>query len=144
MGKNLLSLARKLEHKSKVINKKASEAAIMVAEKLVMTLASSTPVDTSQALSNWIVEINARPEDSIGPHFPGKFGSTQGMSLLETIAEAKRVLALKDPGETIYISNLLSYIRDLNDGTYPQHPVGWIEGAIFQARRELKTIKLRM
>ncbi len=71
MAKSLLDLANSLERKATAIEEAASQTAVDAALTIVGDLAYKTPVDTSQALSNWQVTLDAPANGKIGPHFPG-------------------------------------------------------------------------
>jgi hypothetical protein len=58
--------------------KLAAEVANEVVESLEAPPPEGTPVDTSQALSNWQVGLGAPVDARIAPHFVGEKGSTQG------------------------------------------------------------------
>lgn len=80
MARTLLDLAVSLERRVDELDKKASEAAVKIALTVLGDLVYVTPVDTSQALSNWQVSVGATPSGSIPPYFPGEQGSTQKAS----------------------------------------------------------------
>jgi hypothetical protein len=143
MAGSLLDLADRMDKLAKAIPEAASNTAIEVTQTIVGDLAFKTPVDTSQALSNWIVTLGARNVGTIDPHFPGEHGSTQKGSAAQTIAEAQAVLKAKKPGQVIFITNNLPYIRRLNDGYSGQAPAGFVERAVLIARKVVKKFKLR-
>jgi hypothetical protein len=143
MGKSLLDLATSLEKKSKLIEKQASDAAVSVALTIVGDLAYITPVDTSQALSNWITTLSTASNSTIAPQFFGSRGSTKRASAAETINSAIRILASKKPGQVIYITNNLFYIRDLNDGSSSQAPAGFVERSVLIGRKLLSKFKIK-
>lgn len=121
----------------------ANRTAVKVAETIINDLAHVTPVDTSQAISNWQLGIDDRPDSPIGPHFPGERGSTYSASASETIAEAEAKLKNKQPGQTIYISNVLRYIGRLNEGSSTQAPAGFVERAVLLGRLVAEKVKVR-
>jgi hypothetical protein len=121
-----------------------NEIAKDVALELVKILVNRTPVDTSTALSNWQVGINRPVGSTIPPHFPGIGGSSAGSSRAATIAKATAMIASKKPGQPIYVSNLLDYIEDLNDGTSRQAPKGFVEMAIDAAKQRVAKAKLKI
>lgn len=142
MARNLLDLAESLERKVEQLSEASSEHAKHVALTVVGDLAYHTPVDKSQALSNWIVTLDAPSGAKIGPHVPGSKGSTQKASAQATIAAAKAVLANKKPGQKIYITNNQPYIRKLNDGTHSQQPGAFLERAVLIGRKLKAKFKL--
>lgn len=143
MAKSLLDLADSLERRAKEIDVAASDLAVKTAETIVADLAYKTPVDTSQALSNWLVTLGAPSLDSIKPYFPGEGGSTQRASAQETINRARIVLKEKKPGQSIFITNNLPYIKRLNEGHSGQAPAGFVERSILIGRKMLSKFKLR-
>lgn len=143
MAKSLLDLADRLEKKAKAIDEAASQNAVDTALAIVGDLAYKTPVDTSQALSNWIVTLESPSGQQIEPHFPGLHGSTQRASAAETLNSAKLVLRNKKPGQAIFITNNLPYIRRLNDGYSEQAPAGFVERAVLVGRKMRKKFKIK-
>lgn len=139
---DLSYLAKQLEERSKEINKAASDVAVKAALTIVGDLAYHTPVDTSKALSNWQVSLNAPVSGNIAPYFHGDKGSTQKASAGQTLEEAKRILESKQPGQPIYITNNLPYIKRLNDGYSKQAPSGFVERAILIARKVVEKFKV--
>jgi hypothetical protein len=143
MARTLLDLANDMDKLAGAVPNAASEHAKKVALTIVNDLAYHTPVDTSKALSNWIVTVGTSTEDKIGPHFPGKHGSTFSQSAAETVEAAKAVIATKQPGQSIFITNNLPYIRRLNEGYSQQVPAGFVERALLLARKMQAKFTLR-
>lgn len=147
MAKTLLDLAKSLERRSDRIEKEANKLSIRVAKTIVEDLTISTPVDTSKALSNWQIGLRdapKAPDDALEAFYPGKRGSTKRSSAIATIRAAKRVLAGKKPGEVIYISNVLPYIRRLNYGHSQQAPAGFVERSVLIGKNEFKKAKFKV
>lgn len=143
MANDLLSLAVSLERKAKAIDEAASKTAVDTAMAIVGDLAYKTPVDTSQALSNWRVTLDSPATGTIAPYYPGLQGSSQRASAAETINAAKSVLANKKPGQAIFITNNLPYIKRLNDGYSAQAPAGFVERAVLIGRKMLAKFKIK-
>lgn len=143
MAKGLLDLAASMERKAKAIDAAASQLAVETAQTIVGDLAFKTPVDTSQALSNWIVTLDSPSDNKIKPHFPGEGGSTQKASAAETINQARKVLSGKRPGQKIYITNNLPYIKRLNEGYSKQAPAGFVERSVLIGRKMKKKFKIK-
>lgn len=143
MPKDLFALADSLERKAKAIDQAASQTAVDTALAIVGDLAYKTPVDTSQALSNWQVTLDEPASAFISPHYPGEGGSTQRASAQETINRAKAVLANKKPGQKIYITNNAPYIKRLNDGYSGQQPAGFVERAVLIGRKMIAKFKIK-
>lgn len=141
--RNLSELADSLEKRAAELDLKACRVAIQVAETIVADLAYRTPVDTSKALSNWQVSISSPVNSKIPPYYPGEGGSTRNASAQAAIDAARIILKSKRPGVTIFISNVLPYIRRLNDGYSKQAPAGFVERAVLIGRKMIKKAKLR-
>lgn len=137
---NLLQLAKKLEGMADSIEKDASAHAVLVAKKVVSNLAYETPVDTSRALSNWIVTLDSPTREMIEAHYPGEKGSTQGLSAQLTEGNADNALRYKKPGQKIFITNNQPYVPAL-EWSHPQS--GFVERALFLGRKIASKFKLR-
>lgn len=138
---SLLDLANRLDAEVATIENKASSIASECALKIVDNLAHVTPVDTSKALSNWIVTLDEPAYFSILPYSVGFKGSTQSESASQTVEQAKKVLADKKPGQKIFITNNLRYIRVLNDGSSDQTSAGFVERAELIGRKFIANVK---
>lgn len=143
MGKSLLDLASSLEKRVLKLEKEASKLADKVAETILVDLVIVTPVDTSNALSNWQIGLGRAVPAPIPPWFPGSLGSTEAQSENAAIFEGNYRLRLKKPGQPIYISNLVDYIVDLNRGSSMQAPSGFVERAVMKGKIYAKEQKLR-
>jgi hypothetical protein len=109
-------------------------------------LVEVTPVDTTEAVSNWQPGINSPPSVALPAIVFGSRGSTAPQSRREAIAHVDRALAEKRPGEAFYLSNLAEHIVDLNNGTSQQEPAGFVErgiriGEIYAAQAELEVAR---
>lgn len=143
MARTLLDLADDVDKLATKIGKAASDHAVATALTIVGDLVYHTPVDTSQALSNWDVTVGAPADDPHGPYFAGKYGSTMQQSAAEALAVAKRTLKDKKPGQPIFIANNLPYIVPLNQGSSAQVPAGFVERAVLLGRKMKDKFKLR-
>lgn len=142
MARTLLDLADDIDKLNERVSKAASDHAVKTALTIVGDLVYRTPVDTSQALSNWDVTIGAPADDPHGPYFAGKHGSSQRQSAQQALNVAKQTLEKKKPGQIIYIANNLPYIRRLNEGYSQQAPAGFVERAILLGRKMKAKFKL--
>lgn len=144
MAGNLLDLSKNLKKRSREIKKSASELSVNVALTIVGDLVYKTPVDTSKALSNWIVTLGKPSKDKLDPHFFGEFGSSQKASAAESLTRAKYILKNKKPGQSIFIVNNLPYIVRLNEGYSAQAPAGFVERAILIGRKLFSKYKTKV
>lgn len=131
---SLNDLAKRMRKLAKEVPEMGNKLAIKVTITIVNDLAHVTPVDESTAISNWQVELNNPAQSAIRAYYPGKKGSTYSLSVSATIDDAKAALATKKPGQAIYLSNVLRYIRRLNDGSSSQAPAGYVERSVLLGR----------
>jgi hypothetical protein len=135
----LKGLAARMNARADDLDEEASAAAVSVALTIVGSLAFDTPVDTSKAISGWQIGLGSPVPTQRGAFFPGERGSTFRASAQATVADARNVLANKVPGQPIYISNPLPYIRRLNAGWSKQHPGAFVEAAVMRGREHLRS-----
>lgn len=140
----LSNLRKALERKHESIAKQANDLAKEAARSMVVYLANATPVDTSRAVSNWRISLNSPKLTTIDAHFPGDRGSTKYRSISETLANAQFMLGVKPAGATIYITNNLDYIGDLNDGKSRQAMAGWVDISYLVGRNVIKRYKFKL
>lgn len=140
--RTLLDLAKELESNIKKIETSASNIASNVSMAVLEDLVFHTPVDTSNALSNWQLTIGAPANNEIEPYYFGRKGSTQSMSQDAAIIAGIKALKSKKPGETIYISNNAPYIKDLDEGSSLQEPAGFVDRALIVGKDVLAKSKL--
>jgi hypothetical protein len=143
MAKTLFDLANSLEKRAANLPLKVSGVAVSTAFAIIDDLSKVTPVDTSQAVSNWQVALGGKVGSKIPPHYPGEAGSTKAASSKQTREKARNVLQSKRPGVTIFISNVLPYIRRLNDGYSNQAPAGFVERSRLIGVKHIKKSKIR-
>ncbi|WLJ71196.1 hypothetical protein [Sphingomonas phage Birtae] len=134
MGKSLADLAKKMNRAADRSEKVASELSKKFVYEIAFRLVYDTPVDTSTALSNWQVFLNNPAPDEIGAYSLGQRGTTQAASASAALREAQAELARKQPGQVVYLSNLVDYIKRLNEGSSAQAPPGFIEASVYAAR----------
>lgn len=139
-----LELAKDFEKKAKNVNKAASDLAAFVALEVTAELADVTPVDTSNAISNWQIGLGAPVTSEREPHYPGQKGSTESMSEDATVIAAKVKLKNKKPGQIVYLSNNAPYIVDLDQGSSMQEPAGFVKRAVDNGKEHVKRVKLEL
>lgn len=118
------------------IDQAANKLAVQVTTAIGDDAIEHTPVDTSEAESNWQANINAPASFPLPPIYPGERGSTAAQSAREAKAHIQRTLKDKRPGEPVYLSNVAEHIVDLNNGTSKQEPAGFVERAERKGERE--------
>lgn len=143
MARDLLALARWCDALPDRIDAAASQVAKDVTIAMARDLIEHTPVDVTTAASNWQASINAPAMFELPAIYPGERGSTAEQSRREALAHVTRTMADKDPGETIYLSNLTPYIIDLNNGSSKQEPPGFFQRGILVGERYAQQVTLR-
>ena len=135
---NLASLQKRMYKRADEVGHVGNEAKKHAARAVVKYLINITPVDTSQALSNWQAGNGFGASSSIQPYFAGKGGSTQSSSSERAIEEAYAIIDLAKPGQTIYLSNVLPYIKRLDDGSSTQPPGGFVHASVIVGKLSLR------
>lgn len=141
MAGDLKTLSRRMNKLADSLPDRANEAKKHVLIEIATDLAYSTPVDTSQALSNWQGAIGG-PNAVERPAFNvGKLGSTRASSAGAMIEEVKSSIAAVKPGSPLFLSNVLPYIRRLDQGYSRQAPRGFTYRVPIVGRMALDSFK---
>lgn len=135
---DLKDLATRLNKYADKVEAAPSKVAALVAIDLVDALTDLTPVDTTKAISNWLLSLDEPILSELDAYFEGEFGSTRYKSKKSVLDFAKLKVAPKKPGQNIFISNSAPYIRDLENGTSQQAPTGFTKQAVAVARAKIK------
>ena len=123
---DLKSFAKRMKRRADVVETSASELAKAGTIAAVEHAVYITPVDTSEHLSNWQVNLNNPAADALPPYVPGSRGSTRAASAQEAIQAAAEELRFKKPGQRLFISNLGPAIKRLDEGSSTQFPGGFV------------------
>lgn len=137
---DLSDLAIRLDKLADKIEAAPSKVAAAFALVLIDELTTRTPVDTSKALSNWLLSLNDPVLIDMDAYYEGIRGSTATASKTEVLSFAETVLAGKKPGQGVFISNAAPYIRKLEEGSSQQAPTGFVKQSLFAARAQLPAI----
>lgn len=143
MANDLLKLANRLNKYADKIETSASDAVVKAATAILTKLSVTTPVDTSRALSSWIVTLDNPSSDKNLPYVHGKKGSSANASAKVMLRVGYAVLKTKKPGQTVYITNNQPYINELNNGSSQQQPAGFIERSVMVGNKELRKFKVK-
>lgn len=127
---SLRQFADKMRKLDSELPQQLNSLVIRAAIRIFDDLATVTPVDTSKAVSNWQVSINIPVGTEVNAHISGERGSTYSESLQITLERGLPIIQGKQPGEVLYISNLVDYIEDLNNGSSRQAPANFVERAV--------------
>lgn len=140
----LLDLANRMQKLKEEIPQAASDLAASIARVVHKDLVTVTPVDTSQALSNWVLTVEEPFALYLPAHIEGEAGSTREDSGQLALAAGEQQLALKKPGDPIFIQNNAPYIRRLNDGWSAQEPAGFVERAVLLGRKTSERVGIKL
>jgi len=146
---NLRDLQQGLERLGGRIVEAAAKVQTKVAANIVTDVAAETPVDTSRAQSNW--QLDEHKEG--GRYFfdppvrDVRHGNQRGPAFVKVARDAKRerdrldssnALVRGDRIKPVYIINLTPYLDELNRGSSPQAPAGFIEQTASRSFRRQK------
>lgn len=105
-----------------------------VAQHIVEDVARENPVLTGQSSANWKTSIGS-PDNSWDPGPNPDAGQ-------HSIDAAKTALVALGMGQTVYITNNVPYIVDLNSGSSAKAPAGFVETAIVNALQRTASFNL--
>lgn len=147
VSKTLSQFAKSMRRRAALVETSGNYLAQAGARGFLKTTAELTPVDTSAAVSNWIVGNGAAVVTFIPPHVLGTKGSTRKQSTRQTIAEGNKQIELKRPGQALHITNSTPYIKRLDEGSSRQFAGGFVPAGILAFRlrvsEALKTLWTR-
>lgn len=109
---------------------------------ILLRLLQNTPVDTSQALSNWILSLGSPTDEFIGPYVPGILGSTRQMSIGAAYNAGMYSISDRHLEQTVYLSNSAPYIVKLNNGSSNQAPSGFFQTEVMNAVRSARGFRV--
>ena len=132
------TLNSQLKRFDKDIKKRINRFKINFAKTILLLLVERTPVDTSKALSNWIVGLGKQNSRKIEAHATGVDGSTQSISAGVTISLGGAIIQRAKVGEIVYITNNVDYIELLNMGYSTQAERHYIEHCVTDAVEQMK------
>lgn len=111
----------------KDVQEGVDEAVKLIVEDGVNKMADSTPVDTTRAVSNWIVTIGSPASGEVPPHVPGSKGGTGAPAArAATKGRAKAAVSGLRGAKAVYITNNVPYIGVLEYGDAKHRPSGMV------------------
>lgn len=118
MGRYADALQRKLD----ALIERATKALIL---EIVRELKRATPVDTGHARANWIPSV-------------GSENTAEAQDASLQAAGQAAVLSYKLGQGLLFITNVVPYIRRLNDGWSGQAPALFVESAVLKAMQTIR------
>lgn len=144
MAQTLKGLSKRMRERAKSIPELGNELAKAGTLAMLEEMIEVTPVDSTEALSNWQVNLGNPAADELEPYVRGQKGSTRGASADKTLAEGRTELQYKKPGQPIFLSNLAGHIADLDKGSSTQFPGGFVPRALIAFRMGVELAKKRL
>lgn len=126
MATDLSSLERRLARVADRLTESVEGLITDIGEEIGRELLPATPVDTGFARANWRPSINF-PSDT-----PVSFLDPSGQATISRIISVAKRFRV---GDTIFITNRIDYIDQLNRGSSPQAPPGFVEIAVNEGTR---------
>jgi len=139
---DLKQFAALMQQRANELPANVNEVKKEVSGTVLSTVALTTPVDTGAAVSSWEVELGAGKPRANAPHTPGRQGSTRAENVRATISKGNQVISQAKPGDPVHITNGIEYIGDLNNGTSTQAPAGFVQSAVLNGRRKVRSAKV--
>lgn len=136
------TLNSQLKRFDKDVKKRINRFKINFAKTILFLLVERTPVDTSKALSNWIVGLGKQKDRKIEAHKIGVSGSTQSISAGVTMSLGGAIIQRAKVGEIVYITNNVDYIELLNMGYSTQAERHYIQHCVADAVERMKREKI--
>lgn len=145
----LAQFSRNIRSQGSLIENSGTAMVKAFSKRALRSLVRGTPADEGVARSNWRVGIGAPTRVAIGAYAPGK-----NLGISETananaatnagIARINSVRGVRGRGleTSIYISNAVPYIKELNNGSSKQAAGGFIEVALKEAQQEIQGFRL--
>lgn len=134
--------AQRMSALGKQINTRRHNQVNKLALAIQLKLLQVTPVDTAQAISNWILSLSSPSDEFIHPYSPGQYGSTRQVNIGQAYNVAMAAISDRRPNQTIYIVNSAPYIVKLNNGSSTQAPSGFFQTEIQNAVRSFRGLKV--
>ena len=134
--------ARRMREIGERVESNADKTVKQTALAIDQAVVLASPLDTGRFRSNWRVGLGARVEGEIDAYSPGSGGSTTAANTQGALVHAQGQVALRTPGQDIWISNTLPYGPRLNDGYSRQAPAGFVETAVRKGAEAVRQARL--
>jgi hypothetical protein len=144
MMAKLSDLVKQMEELEVSLPALMAKAKAAVGRAMVNSLIENTPVDTSQALSNWKVAWGNPDRQVIAPYFRGIYGTTFIESGLEAKSQAAEVLGFPQENKSLFLSNNVDYIEQLDAGTISEQDGLFVEAAYLIAGEIIDGYQLKL
>lgn len=134
-------MAKRFRRISDTIRTNSGKSPGKIAVRFIEAVAPITPVNTGKAVSNWRVSIN--PVSAVRPPYStGVGGSTKSACVQGAIDQARSFVESRSRARAFYASNTVPYIGKLNSGSSAQAPAGFVEKALNEAKRGIRSVEV--
>jgi hypothetical protein len=160
MARTFQDFAKQMKELAEFLPVRVNEIKITTASTIHNHLINNTPVDTGEAMSNWIIKANEAPTETRPPFVPSKRGYvakhgtfkdfihqvppevTRSANLVPAKEQADKELATINPGDSIHVTNNVAHIKPLDQGNNGRPALNFADRAIMLARDTVKRAKL--
>ncbi len=139
---DLREFAAKMRRRARDIPTNLNAIKIDVGKAVLESVANDTPADKGTAISNWQVGLDTADFQPIPAFVPGTKGSSKAENVHATIAAGTSTLVRSKAGQVIHITNVLPYIKKLNEGWSAQAPKAFVETAVKRGLERIKGAKV--
>lgn len=142
-SQNLSQFAERMRLRSLQVERGVDKIVKMTALAVDQAVVLGTPVDEGRARSNWIASIGSPVSETREPYSPGsKLGLGESGNASAAIAQGTEVIRASPPNTPIFITNNLSYIAKLNNGSSRQAPKNFVNNAVKQGAQQVSRVKI--
>ena len=143
-GRSLDRFSRRMLRRANAVTKNGAKLVKFVALAVDEAVVAATPVDEGTAISNWIASLGSPSSATRKAFALGKSGSTEAENIVAQIGDTARVLKRHKPGQSIFITNNLEYIGELNAGSSPQADADYVRVAAAAAAKAAASGKVKI
>lgn len=143
-GRSLERFSRRMLKRAKAVVKNGAKLQKFVALAVDEAVVAATPVDKGTAISNWIASLGSPATGTREAFSRGKFGSTEAENIVAQIGDTASKLKGHKPGQSIFLTNNLDYIGDLNAGSSPQAEADFVRVAAAAAAKAAAAGKVKI
>lgn len=124
---SLSALSRAFSEASATLHADVNKITQDVAKYAIKRYIYETPIDTSQAISNWRVGVIVGMSGTLPAYFIGENGTTFAQSSATALGAAYQQIARKKYGAALVLYNNVTYINKLNAGASTQADANFVE-----------------
>lgn len=124
---SLSQFAARMRQHGRNVERNTDRIVAEAAGIILQTVVLATPVDTGRARGGWLVGLG-------GPPSSQDLKDADGAS---TIANGRSKIAQRKADQTIFLSNSVEYIDELNKGTSAQAPANFVEMSVLAGLRAI-------